>query len=160
VKFDFADGVEVDLIAYDELLSDDGLFNDRFIIKTQSACVYGSDLAQKIPPFRADTWTASHFHRNLKQVLVYAKKDLSGDPDAEDIKGCCRWVMKRIVRAGFVLVMDKEQVFTRDLYPSYEDAPVIHSAASAMTAARWIRPTRPPGPLMQMAISRPRSIGR
>lgn len=119
-KFSFSAGVEFDFVAYDELFDRDNLFNDRFTIKTQSACVYGDDLAQKIPPFRADAQTASHFHRNLKKVLENARKGIADNPDKEDIKEWCRWVMKRIIRAGFILVMHKEQAFTRDLYPSYE----------------------------------------
>lgn len=119
-KYNFLTGVEIDFISYDELFDGDELFNDRFTIKTQSACVYGEDLAQKISPFRADIKTASHFYGNLKKVLENAKKGVANNPHSEDIKEWCRWVMKRIIRAGFVLVMDKEQAFTRDLYPSYE----------------------------------------
>lgn len=119
-KFSFSTGVEFDFIVYDELFDGDNLFDDRFTIKTQSACLYGDDLGQKIPPFRADMQTASHFYRNLKKVLENAKKGIADNPDQEDVKAWCRWVMKRIIRAGFILVMDKEQAFTRDLYPSYE----------------------------------------
>jgi hypothetical protein len=119
-KYSFSTGIEIDFISYDELFEGDELFNDRFTIKTQSACVYGEDLAQKIEPFRAELKTASHFHRNLEKVLENTKKGIANNPDKEDIKEWCRWVMKRIIRAGFVLVMDKEQVFTRDLYPSYK----------------------------------------
>lgn len=119
-KFDFSTGVEIGFISYDELFNDDKLFNDRFAIKTQSACIYGEDLTLKIPPFLADIKSASHFHRNLKKVLENAKKNIANNPDKDDVKEWCRWVMKRIIRAGFVLVMEKEQAFTRDLYPSYE----------------------------------------
>lgn len=119
-KLNFSTGVEFAHISLDELFDGDELFNDRFTIKTQSVCVYGEDLAQRIEPFRADIQTASHFHRNLDKVLENAKKGIVNNPDKEDIKEWCRWVMKRIIRAGFILVMDKEQAFTRDLYPSYE----------------------------------------
>lgn len=119
-KFSFSTGVEFDFVAHHEFFDGDKLFNDRFTVKTQSACVYGYDLAQKIPPFRADIQTASHFHRNLKKVLENARNGIADNSDKEDIKEWCRWVMKRIIRAGFILVMDKEQAFTRDLYPSYE----------------------------------------
>ena len=119
-KYNFSTGVEIGFISFGELFDGDELFNDRFTIKTQSACIYGENLAEKIPAFQADIHTASHFHRNLKKVLENAKKNIANNPDKEDIKEWCRWVMKRIIRAGFVLVMDKEQAFTRDLYPSYE----------------------------------------
>lgn len=118
-KYNFSTGIEIDFISHDELFDGDELFDDRFTIKTQSACIYGEDLAQKIAPFRADLQTASHFHRNLEEVLENANKGIANNPNKEDVKEWCRWVMKRIIRAGFVLVMDKEQAFTRDLYPSY-----------------------------------------
>lgn len=119
-KYIFSTGVEINFISHDELFDGDELFNDKFTIKTQSACIYGEDLGQKISPFRADIKTASHFHGNLKKVLENTKRGIANNPDKKDIKERCRWVMKRIIRAGFVLVMDKEQTFTRDLYPSYE----------------------------------------
>ena len=119
-KYKFSTGIEIDFISHDELFDGDELFNDRFTIKTQSACIYGEDLAQKIEPFCTDLKTASHFHRNLEKVMENAKKGIANNSDKEDVKEWCRWVMKRIIRAGFVLVMDEEQIFTRDLYPSYE----------------------------------------
>lgn len=119
-KFSFVSGIEIDFVSYNELFDGDALFNYRFIIKTQSVCVYGTDLAQIIQPFRADRQTARHFHRNLKVVLQKAKNGVTNSSDKENTKKWCRWVMKRIVRAGFTLVMDKEQAFTRDLYPCYE----------------------------------------
>lgn len=119
-KHSFSTRIEIQLLPYEELFNEEKFFNDRFTIKTQSACVYGEDLALKISPFKADIETASHFFRNLKIVIEKTKKGVKDNLDKEDIKEKCRWVMKRIIRAGFVLVMDKEQVFTRDLYPSYK----------------------------------------
>jgi predicted nucleotidyltransferase len=119
-KYPFITGVEFGFINYDELFIGDRFFIDRFTIKTQSVCVYGQDLALQIPSFSPDFKTASHFSRNLKQVFENAKKHLSENKDLETINYWCRFVCKRIVRAGFILVMDKEKVFTRDLYPSYE----------------------------------------
>lgn len=119
-KYIFATGVEIELINYDELLEGDEMFTDRFMIKVQSACLDGEDLADKITPFKADFETAKYFHGHLEKVLENAKKGIVNNSGPEDVEKWCRWVMKRIVRAGFVLVMDKEKVFTRDLYPAYE----------------------------------------
>ena len=118
-QFPFTTGVELILVFLDDLLEKESEFDYRFIIKTQSACVYGEDLAAQIAPFRADQETASHFHRNLEEVFQNAKNGIANNNNVEDIKDWCRWVMKRIIRAGFVLVMAREQVFTRDLYPCY-----------------------------------------
>ncbi len=119
-KYDFSTGIEIDFIALDELFDGDEMFNDRFMIKTQSACVYGEDLANKIEPFKATKETASHFHQNLGVIFEKAKKGLQGNTDIEDVKGWAMWAMKRIIRAGFALVLDREKAFTRDLYPAYE----------------------------------------
>lgn len=119
-KYTFSTGIEFNLFPVNNILDDDAFFNIRFVIKTQSACIYGDDLAQKIPPFRADLQTASHFHRNLGNAIEKTKKQVTDSSNQEKIMEWCRWIMKKIIRAGFVLVMDKEQAFTRDLYPSYE----------------------------------------
>lgn len=119
-KYNFSTGVEIDFISLDKLFDGDEMFNDCFMIKTQSACVFGEDLANKIKPFKADKQTAGHFHQNLSAVFENAKKELKENTDVKDIKECTLWVMKRIIRAGFVLVMDREKAFTRDLYPAYE----------------------------------------
>jgi hypothetical protein len=120
MKYNFSTGVEIDFISIDELFDGDEMFSDRFMIKTQSACVFGEDLSHKIEPFKADKQTARHFNKNISAVFENARKGLRGNTDVKDIKEWTLWVMKRIIRAGFVLVMDREKAFTRDLYPAYE----------------------------------------
>jgi hypothetical protein len=39
--------------------------------------------------------------------------------DAATVKAWCQWIMKRLVRTGFELLMEQEQTYTRDLYPCY-----------------------------------------
>jgi hypothetical protein len=83
------------------------------LIKTQSLCVYGKDLAPTIAPIKPGLEMVSHLFNlgedlpDEKELATFRQKD-------------CTWLMKRIVRSGFELVMEKEQTFTRDLYPCYE----------------------------------------
>lgn len=120
-KFKFSTGVEFYFLKYDELLNVDNPSDYKFLIKTQSVCIYGEDLSDKIENFKADKKTAKILiPKNLKIVFENTIKGIIDNPDREDILEWCRWVMKRILRAGFVLVMDQEKVFTRDLYPSYK----------------------------------------
>lgn len=120
-KFTFSTGVEFSFLKYDELLNSDNLAGYKFLIKTQSFCIYGEDLSDEIKNFKADKETANILiPKNLKIVFENTIKGIVDNPDREDILEWCRWVMKRILRAGFVLVMDQEKVFTRDLYPSYK----------------------------------------
>ncbi len=118
-KYSFATDIELNLLEMSKILDLEEGFNDRFTLKVQSSCLYGTDLIPEINPFKADFETAKHFHRNLDFIFEKFIKNIQNNESEEDIKEWCRWVMKRILRAAFVLVMDKEKVFTRDLYPSY-----------------------------------------
>jgi|694.fasta_scaffold01223_24 hypothetical protein len=119
-KFTFSTGVDFSFLQYDELLNSDSLADYKFLIKTQSVCIYGDDISDEIENFKVDIKTANILVKNLKIVFENTIKGIVDNPDKEDIREWCSWVMKRILRAGFVLVMDQEKVFTRDLYPSYK----------------------------------------
>jgi len=119
-KYPFCDGIEIRFIYKEDLITKEDFYNDRFLIKTQSACIYGDDLSKEIQPFKADKETSNHFHQNLEELFNNAKKYILENKGEEDLKDTCRWIMKRILRIGFVLVMNKEKAFTRDLYPCYE----------------------------------------
>ncbi len=118
-KHPFAVDIELDLVSIQKVMGEKG-FGSRFLIKTQSACVHGHDLSPEISPFKADKETARHFSRDISKLVSRAVLKTRENSDADDVKGWCRWIMKRMIRGGFILVMDKENAFTRDLYPSYE----------------------------------------
>lgn len=90
------------------------------MIKTHSICVYGEDLRDNLPYFRADTTLANEHLINIKSHIDQAKEDLKDNEDKEDILDCCTWIMKIIIRAGLALIMEEEKQYTRDLYPAYE----------------------------------------
>lgn len=119
-KYSFCTDIELNLSEYEQVMDEEKGFNDRFLIKTQSACIYGKDLRENIHDFKTDIQTASHFHRDLPFFFEKAIVNMHNNPQPEEVQSWCRWIMKRIIRAAFILVMDKEQKFTRDLYPSYE----------------------------------------
>ena len=120
-KHSFVSGVEFDIKWYDEVFGPtDGGFEDRFTIKTQSACVYGEGLSSHIEPCKADVATARRLGNDFESALSKAKNRLNEASTPEEKRFWCRWMMKRILRGGFLLVMPQEQGFTRDLYPSYE----------------------------------------
>lgn len=121
-KFPFVEGIEFGFIYYENLFSSDSEFINRFTIKTQSICIYGEDIAFKIESFRPDEKTVRQIisHANLRRALENAKNKITQSSSVDDIGYWCRFAMKRIIRAGFLLVMDQEKVFTRDLYPSYQ----------------------------------------
>jgi hypothetical protein len=90
------------------------------MIKTHSVCVFGEDLTVHLPKYKADKTLGNEHLVNLKNQVEQAKEDLDGNEDIEDILDCCSWVMKIIVRAGLALVIEKENQYTRDLFPAYK----------------------------------------
>lgn len=105
----------------------------RFLLKTQGLCVWGAD------PARA--WPAAHLSEArivlsglppaLAQMRQALARRLVDDPTR--LKQRCRWLAKKIVRAGFELVAEHEQAYTRDLFPCWEAFARHHPAqAGAM----------------------------
>ncbi|PAF35731.1 nucleotidyltransferase [Terribacillus saccharophilus] len=113
-------GVEMSFFNLDDICNTKRFSIIPFMIKTHSVCVYGEDLRNQLPAFKADAALANEHIINLESNFVQAKEDLRGNEDKEDILDCCVWIMKIIIRAGLALVMEKEKQYTRDLYPAYE----------------------------------------
>ena len=119
-RFPFAAGMERLCIPLDDII-DEGQ-NDirwRFMIKTSSVCLYGEDLALNIPPFKISQIPGPKDSALAKNIEFFGDK-IAAAPDDEEIKDGCRWLMKRFIREGMRLVMQREQAYTRDLYPAYE----------------------------------------
>ncbi len=89
------------------------------LIKTQSRCVYGIDLAKSIEPFRLKEMIGHSLYivDELKKLPTYIEEDRD---DPIELEGLCVWITRRVLRAGFDLVMEREQRFSRDLYCCYE----------------------------------------
>lgn len=122
INEDFVDvnGVEMSFFHLDNICNTTRFSIIPFMIKTHSICVYGEDLRDQLPSFKADESLANEHIINLKSNIDQAKEDLKGNEDKEDILDCCVWIMKIIIRAGLALVMEEEKQYTRDLYPAYE----------------------------------------
>ncbi|GIN84461.1 nucleotidyltransferase [Heyndrickxia sporothermodurans] len=119
-KFDNVTGVEFNFYHIDDVLETTRFSIISFMIKTYSVCVYGEDLSIYLPSYKADKTLGNEHLFNLKSQIEQAKEDLDGNNDIEDILDCCVWIMKIIVRAGFALVIEEENKYTRDLFPAYK----------------------------------------
>ncbi len=114
-KYPFVAGVDMMQQSYEAILSGDKKIA-AFLVKTMSACVYGEDLGPRLPSVKPgrDAVVAC-WNIESKVSPEYLAKN-STITSAQKM----RWVSKQILRAGFELVMEQEQAFTRDLYPCYE----------------------------------------
>jgi hypothetical protein len=114
--YPFCTKVEIDFHLLSEVISsEDGVANT---LKIYSVCVYGSDLINELPRVKMDR-TAS---RGIFRFNAQIKRRLQTFENKEAVysKKWCTWMMKRILRVGGALVLEREQIYTRDLYPCYE----------------------------------------
>ncbi|WP_173915928.1 nucleotidyltransferase [Halobacillus sp. Marseille-Q1614] len=119
-KFSFINGVELGFSPLSEVEVLKYCSMIPFILKTYGICVYGENLISKLPDYKPDSSLANEHLIHLTSLINKAKHDLTGNDDIEDIKDCCSWIMRIIVRAGGALVIVREQSYTRDLYPAYK----------------------------------------
>lgn len=115
-KYDFVNGIEAHFESLSDVQNSDRL---QFLLKTQCICIYGTDLNPALPSFKPDKNGIAHAPY-LESDIERAKNWLKDETDEAEIKDICSWIMKRIVRIGFEIVMERENCFTRDLYPCYE----------------------------------------
>jgi hypothetical protein len=117
-QYPFHTGIEIGFVPYRAVLDPNGARGRRLMIKTQCICLWGEDLAPSIPGYKLGRALVMHafgIERDIQRVF----QQLPILEDADAIKGWCQWIMKRLLRTGFELVMEQERTYTRDLYPCY-----------------------------------------
>ena len=115
-KFPFVTGVEVGLEPFEWAQNRENPY--ALILKTEAACVYGEDVANKIAPYKPGpdmAFQTKYFRSHLETFL----SEYPAEPEA-DKPEFINWMMRRFLRLGMELVMVEEQRFTRDLYLCYE----------------------------------------
>lgn len=119
-KHTCVDGIELSVYCKEDILNSSSFSIISFILQTHSICVFGEDLIPQLPRYKANEALANDHLIHLHGQIKNACDDLQDNSDIEDIKDCCKWIMKIIVRAGLALVITKENTYTRDLYPAYK----------------------------------------
>ena len=112
--------VQLEIWPYAELLVTDRFSELCFLLKTQSACVWGQDLAPRLPRFKPDAIVANNDISQIQPDIAEAIAALQADASAHNVLYWCRRIMKNMLRTGFSLVMLDERQFTRDLKLCYD----------------------------------------
>lgn len=115
-KYPYLNGVELLFIEKKKILESKKL---QFLLKTQSKCIYGVDLCPDLPNFGLNKSSYAH-SKHLSKSITKTIKKFKESKNCEDKKIICSWIMKRLVRVGFEIVMKKEKFFTRDLFFCYK----------------------------------------
>lgn len=92
------------------------------LIKTQSVCVFGKDLADQIQAFELKDMVAHSYwiEREIETLPSKMRAAMAPNDSDDSVEQLCTWIMKRVVRVGFEIVMLRENKWTRDLYPCFE----------------------------------------
>ena len=120
-RFNFIGDVELMLSTFDESIykSYPAL---AMIIKTQSLCIYGEDIADQIPRYQPGRDMMLHYKWLETDVDEFFRTCLTrsrGQEDKIKKEDCCA-IMKLLIRVGFELVMERVKKYTADIYPAYE----------------------------------------
>ncbi|PEQ01104.1 nucleotidyltransferase [Bacillus toyonensis] len=118
-KFNCITGVELSFYSEKEVINSKGFSFISFMIQTHSVCILGEDVKLSLPKYKVSQELAYEHLIQLRKQIGQARKELIHNKGVEDIADCCRWIMKIIIRAGLAITIDREGLYSRDLYPAY-----------------------------------------
>ncbi len=116
-EFPFATDVEFAIAPTGDYLSFDIA---KVTIKARSCLMYGDDLAQYLPEVKVDRSLATALDFMLEPSLKFVNTQLQ-DRQLSELEGFeQRWIMKRIIRSGMTLVLERAGRYSPDLYPQVQ----------------------------------------
>lgn len=116
IQYPKINGVEFDSSVLDEALES---YQNRFILKTQSLCVWGDNVIPIIERMTISSkaiGTCIHLE-NINDVFNSDSERLESEKDISEL---CSWIFKAALRSAFEIVMLREMRYTRDLYLCWE----------------------------------------
>jgi Nucleotidyltransferase domain len=91
----------------------------QFMLKTQCICIFGTDVIPSLREFKPCKDAYAHIFKIIEDIKN-TELELGADIGSNETREICGWIMRRIVRTGFELVMERDQSYSRDLYPNYQ----------------------------------------
>ncbi|EJS68110.1 hypothetical protein [Bacillus cereus] len=119
-QFNCISGVELSFYSESEVINSNRFSFISFMIQTHGVCILGEDVKLSLPKYKVSQELAYEHLIQLRKQIEQARKELIHNKGVDDIADCCRWIMKIIIRAGLALTIDREGLYSRDLYPAYE----------------------------------------
>jgi len=111
-KYPFVHGVEIIIMSLEKSNK-----KSEIVLLNQSLCIYGDPVDHpRLKPGKDLILHAPNIDKRIKSIGGFMKEDHSD----ERIKSKCVWIMKRLLRVGCEIVIERSGKYTRDLYPCYE----------------------------------------
>ncbi len=112
--------VELEIWPYHYVFTDPTRFSiGAFILKTNSVCRWGSDLALSLPDYKITPGIANDDLVQIAEDVAAAQTAISADPGANNVRNWSRSIAKSLLWAGFGLVQMQTGVHTRDVDMCY-----------------------------------------
>jgi len=109
-KYDFVTGIEIQIYPSHKV-------KNNIIILSQALCIYGEPFVlPKLKPGRDLMSHTPSFENFFKELDEFYLSNTSQDRN----KMKCSYAMKRLLRIGFEITMERSNRYTRDLYRCYE----------------------------------------
>jgi predicted nucleotidyltransferase len=124
-RFPLLAGAGVALSDLREVRSSRQRYGFQVFLRDLSVCVCGEDLRPGLPRTRPSAAVAAAFNEDTPLVLARARETLRAGPDPEAVRRACRVAARRMVQAGFAVVMARDGVW----------ATVLEEQAAAVGAA-------------------------
>lgn len=123
----FVTGVGLECLGPKDIGSTDRFSETALLTVTQTACVWGEDVAAGLPRYRPGVLVAKNDIVQIEADIEEAAAGIERDSCPENTLYWCRRTAKNIVRTGFSLTITEQPRFTRDLYPCYATFGRLHS---------------------------------
>ena len=117
-RYPFVSKIDIVFLPYADFLSPHRLSLAKFVLKTQATCIFGEDLAVFIAPYQPGERTLFQVYL-IKKNIARTKIVLAHSKNTKHAQLWSSWIMKRILRTGFELVLEKEKKYPAGISTCY-----------------------------------------
>ena len=121
-KYPFVTLVDMTVLTLEALMTNPEFSNLKIYLKTQSVCLYGEDILEKLEEVKPGKALALKMYGDIPEKLEALNKYFLGEGsemlylgEKRPVQFWCIWTMRTILRSALGLVMVREPIYSQDL---------------------------------------------